>query len=57
MKPGMIDGKPSAILPNTHHSYFFDQRPDDDAIELSKSYYNELADIVKECHDKFSITQ
>ncbi|TLX86190.1 MAG: hypothetical protein E6K94_10055 [Thaumarchaeota archaeon] len=41
-KPVMINGKPSDIIPNTHHSYFFDQRPNDDAIELSKSYFDKL---------------
>lgn len=53
-KPIMINGKPSDIIPITRHSYFFRQRSNDDAIELSKLYLKELADIVEECYDKFS---
>jgi len=54
-RPIMIDGKPSDIIPKTYHSYFFRQRPNDDAIELSKLHFKELEDIVRECYDKFQI--
>jgi hypothetical protein len=54
-KPIMINGKPSDIIAITQHSYFFRQRPNDDAIELSKLYFKELADIVEECYDKFQV--
>ena len=56
-KPVIINGKPSEIIPTTQHSYFFDQRPNDDAIELSKLYFNELSKIVKECYNEFQLVR
>jgi hypothetical protein len=35
-------------------SWFFQERPDDDAIQLCERYYSKLEDIVNECEQKFS---
>lgn len=52
--PIMINGKPTPdIEHNTHYSYFFDQRPNDDAIELSIIYLDRLRHIVAECYSIF----
>jgi hypothetical protein len=34
-------------------SWFFQQRPYDDAFELCERYYSKLKDIVNECEQKF----
>jgi len=50
-EPIIINGKPSSITPHTQYSYFFDELPNQDAVELSKLYFNKLKDLVKDCYD------
>jgi hypothetical protein len=50
-----INGKPSPETKHqTRHAYFFDQRPNDDALDLSRSYLDKLSNMITECYNIFS---
>ena len=52
--PIIINGKPTPDIEHkTRHSYFFEQRPNDDALELSKIYLDRLRYFVMECYSNF----
>ncbi len=48
------DSKPIETRQITNKSYFFNERPNDDALELCREYVNLLKNLVIECENKFS---
>lgn len=49
------DGKPIDDKYHNKQYYFFDDKPNDNAIELCKTYVERLEKIVKECYDNTSL--
>ncbi len=55
--PILINGKPTTkVKAHTRCTYYFEERPSDDAIDLCKRYLASLESIVAECYSKFSST-
>lgn len=53
-----IDGKPSDTLKsNTQRQYFFDEKPDLDAVTLCLEYLQKLIKIGLECNNKFKSSE
>ena len=49
-----VDGKPTdGIKHKTTKQYFFEEKPNEDAIELCSGYFQKLKNIVKECYTNF----
>jgi hypothetical protein len=54
--PVSIDGKAVPdIERSTTSNYFFEERPNEDAIGLCEAYLQKLQQMVIECHDKFRL--
>jgi hypothetical protein len=55
--PITINGKPvTNIEHSTTSNYFFEKRPNEDAIGLCEAYLQKLQQKVIECHDKFKLS-
>jgi hypothetical protein len=55
--PVTMNGEPVAnIKRSTTRSYFFTDRPNEDAISLCEAYFQRLQEMIMECHAKFKLS-
>lgn len=54
-RPLLVDGKEVKIKRSTVRSYFFSDKPEEDAIKRCQAYLQTLQEMVIECHEKFKL--
>lgn len=52
-EPAVVDGKPVHVPRSTSRSYFFEDKPEEDAVVRCQQHLEKLDDIVNECHRLF----
>lgn len=52
-EPALVDGKPVEVQRSTTRSYFFEDKPEEDAVVRCEQHLGKLVDIVNECHRLF----